>query len=499
MKKIIAVVLSVLMISAMGITAFAAETDYAITNPYNDVDWASYEAYKADLHSHSNASDGDDTLKEMVERHYELGFDIHALSDHGTTNYSWTVNNSYDPTIKLIMMVKEGKSDLVILDSEGTADNGKSYTVETVDGDDYYTQENGHSMLRVPFANEQNPTSFNNAHVNTWFVDWGHGRVGGTSDYETVIKAIDELGGVSVINHPGEYTNARDELYTADAYNKNDKAYAYYIDKFENLLMKYDSCLGIDINSKGDSRTRFDRKLWDTMLSDLAPAGRNVYAIASTDAHNLQIVDSGYVMAVMPENTSAALKNCLLSGEFFAQSCYIGNVDELQAYSAALLKSDDAAAQAVGAQMKAAADEIALQIADGDQGTEFKFESGATCVTVNEIAVDDSDDTITINADDALYIRWISDGKVVAEGNSIDLDECDNIGSYVRAEIISEGAVTYTQAFLLDYDGMPEADINESFTDVDAPMFSAIDNLIRGLAKMISVIAQPILKALGVA
>lgn len=498
MKKFIAVFLSLLMVCTMGVTAFAAETDYDITNPYGNVDWDTYNTYKTDLHSHSNASDGDDTLKEMVERHYELGFDIHALSDHGTVNYSWTENNSYDPTIKLFMMIKEGKSALEILEENGTAANGNAYTVETINGDDYYTQENGKSMLRVPFANEQNPTSFNNAHVNTWFVDYGHGRLGGTSDYESVISAVDELGGVSVINHPGEYTNARDELLTEDAYDKDDLFYGYYIDKFENLLMKYDSCLGIDINSKGDSRTRFDRKLWDTMLSDLAPAGRNVYAIASTDAHNLKIVDSGYVMAVMPENTSAALKNCLLSGEFFAQSCYIGNVDELQAYSAGLLASDDATAQAVGAQMKAAADEIAAQIADGDQGMEFRFNEGATCVTVNEIAVDDAEDSITINADDALYIRWISDGKVVAEGNSIDLDECENIGSYVRAEIISEGAVTYTQAFLLEFDGMPEADINENFVDFDAPLFAMIDNLIRALGKVIAVIAQPLLKVIGV-
>ena len=78
MKKFIAVFLSVLMVCTMGVTAFAAETDYDITNPYGNVDWATYNTYKADLHSHTNASDGDDTLKEMVERHYELGFDIHA-------------------------------------------------------------------------------------------------------------------------------------------------------------------------------------------------------------------------------------------------------------------------------------------------------------------------------------------------------------------------------------------------------------------------------------
>ena len=497
MKKFIAIFLSVLMICSISVTAFAAETDYAISNPYADVDWSTYNAYKADLHSHTIASDGDNTTVEMAERHYELGFDIYAQSDHGTVNYSWTEKDSYDPTIKLFMMIKEGISPIVTLDKNGTAANGKAYTVTTVDGDDYYAQEDGHSMMRVPFANEQNPTSFNNAHVNTWFVDYGHGRIGGTSDYATPISAVDELGGVSVINHPGEYTSARDVLTTAEAYEEN--KFGYYIDKFENILMTYDSCIGIDINSKGDSRTRFDRKLWDTMLTDLAPAGRNVLAIASSDAHNLNIVDSGYIMAMMPELTSAALKDCLLSGAFFAQSCYCGNTDELVAYSEALLASENAAANELGAKMKETAEYNLAEIANGDKGTEYRFEEGSECTEITSIAVDDAEDAITIDAENALYIRWISDGKVVAEGNSIDLDECENIGSYVRAEIISEGAVTYTQAFLLEYDGMPEADINENFTDIDAGFFAGIDNFIRALGKMIAAFAQPILKVFGVA
>ena len=497
MKKTLAIILSAIMVLSMGITSFAAETDYAITNPYADVDWDTYSAYKADLHSHTIASDGSNTTKEMAERHYELGFDIYAQSDHGTVNSSWTEKDSYDPAIKFIMMIKEGIAPIVTLDREGTAENGKTYTVTTVDGDDYYAQEGGHTMMRVPFANEQNPTSFNNAHVNTWFVDWGHGRIGGTSDYATPISAVDELGGLSVINHPGEYTSARDVLTTEEAYSE--AKFGYYIDKFENILMTYDSCIGIDINSKGDSRTRFDRKLWDTMLTDLAPAGRNDFAIASTDAHNLGIVDSGYIMAMMPELTSAALKEALSSGAFFAQSCYCGNTDELVAYSEALLASDNAAAVALGEQMKAVADNNLAEIANGDNGGQYRFAEGAECTEVTSIAVDDAEDTITINAENALYIRWISDdGVVVAEGNSIDLDECENIGSYVRAEIISEGAVTYTQAFLLNYDGMPEADYDENFTDKDTVLFAAIDEFLRGLASIISVFAAPMLKLFGV-
>ena len=73
MKKALAIVLSVIMVLSMGITSFAAETDYTISNPYADVDWDTFSAYKADLHSHTNASDGDNTTKEMAER---LGYSV---------------------------------------------------------------------------------------------------------------------------------------------------------------------------------------------------------------------------------------------------------------------------------------------------------------------------------------------------------------------------------------------------------------------------------------
>ena len=86
--------------------------------------------------------------------------------------------------------------------------------------------------------------------MNSWFADYGDGVVGGTSNYEEVIKNVDSLGGLSVINHPGEYSGAKEESCQADAYDEDDLWYGYVIDKFTNILTNYDSCIGIDINSK---------------------------------------------------------------------------------------------------------------------------------------------------------------------------------------------------------------------------------------------------------
>ncbi len=479
LKKILAVILSVLMIFSTATVALAAGeadgVDYTISNPYASVNFQTDNVYKADLHSHTTFSDGHETLPAMAERHYDLGFDIYAVTDHSSTHYSFTENN-FVPAMRVISLVKnEFLAEDVLLASGGVAQNGNAYTVrkDETTNDEYYSQTidgvQGHEMMGVPYGNEQNGTSFNNAHVNTWFVDWGHGRFGGTSEYESVISSIDELGGLSVINHPGEYTNARDEVYTKDAYNKDDIMYNYQIRKFENLLLNYNTCLGIDINSKGDSRTRFDRKLWDTLLTDLLPYGRNVLAIATTDAHNLDIVYSGYTMHYMPALTSANLKANLQAGGFFPASKYIGNFDELVTLKNELkVLTDNAEAQAMAAELDEIIAASEVEMANGDSGQKYKAPEDAESPLFTNVEVDDENDTITLTAENALVVHWIANGKVIHVGNSIDLDDYSSeIANYVRAEAYGVGGVCYTQAFALNYDGVPEKDIDEfgSFFD----------------------------------
>lgn len=480
-KKLIAVICVAAMLTGIISTVgFAADSgvDYIITNPYANVDW-SWNQYKADLHTHTTASDGDDSLKDMVETNYDYGFDIYAISDHGTTSYSYTYQDVI-PALKTFLTIKNPEAKVVPLDAEGGLTfDGNRYDIVTENGGDYYYQTYedgsvGQKMLRVPYAIENNPTSLNNAHVNSWFVDYGHGVVGGTSDYETPIKAVDELGGLSVINHPGEYTNARDEEYTADAY---DESYSYYIDKFESLLIKYPSCIGIDINSKGDSRTRFDRKLWDIMLMDLAPSGRNVTAIATSDAHRVSAAYTGYTMMIMPENTVENLYNCMDAGEFFAASKCLGNHEELQEIATYLINNGDEAAAEIGI------DIINRQAEDYNAKYEAPLDVDAP--VVNEITVDDAEDSIAIDVDDALCIRWIANGKTVAYGNEIDLDDYSSeIGSYIRAEIFGEGGIVYTQAMLLDYQGSPEHENKENASDFGWLASIIPDTLVRFLASL---------------
>lgn len=421
LKKTISCILALAMMFSCCIIAFAEDVDYKINNPYETVDFENWDQYKADLHCHTTASDGDEDMDVMIEEHYTQGYDVLALTDHGIVNRGWTqvsTRNYY----KIMWAVTEGKiPDVTPLTEE------RYNEITTGVG------RNGRPMIEVPLGNEQNPTSFNNAHVNSWYADYGDGILGGTSNYEEVVKNVEAAGGLSVINHPGEYTSAKEEKCEADAYNEDDIWYSYVINKFANILTKYDSCIGIDINSKKDGRTKYDRKLWDILLGKVVPTGRNVFAIATTDAHQLDKVGCAWTDLCMPENTAENVKTCLENGAFFAVSRYIENSEELAQFSL----------------------ETGI-----DWGTSFEQENRDGSIPapkVTNVSVDENKDKITLTVENALTVHWIADGEVIAVGNTIDLDDySDKIGSYVRAEAFGKGGVLYTQAFTLDYDGAPK-------------------------------------------
>lgn len=161
------------------------DVDYAITNPYATVDWKNYGQYKASLHNHSIVSDGDNDFRYVIETYYSMGYDILAITDHGTVDRGWTEPN-YVPALQLALGFRR----------ENGFEKPTGLTQERYNQITSGSDRGGRGMLRVPYGIENNPTSFNNSHVNSWFVDYGNGVLGGTSDYETPIKNVEALGGL---------------------------------------------------------------------------------------------------------------------------------------------------------------------------------------------------------------------------------------------------------------------------------------------------------------
>lgn len=458
------------MILGSGFVASAADDNdvvaegYSIADPYENIDWEETNQYKTALHTHTNASDGDDTLFASVQRHYETGYDAVAITDHSVVNYSWTDTSKGSNLVTAVMsLVGKSEGDIVYLQQTGGSfENGVGYEVVTQDGNDYLITEDGRRVLRIPYGVEHNAVSVN-AHVNAWFADYN--RIF-PSDYDDAVRTVDRIGGVSVLNHLGEYTQARYELFQEDAYDMDNLTYRYYINKFYGYIDKYDSCIGLDINSKGDSRTRYDRKLWDVMLAMAAEEGSTVTAIASSDAHQLNKIDTGSTVVLANELTTDAVKNALLNGEVLAQSTCIYNRNELAEIADGIKTfygetdlykeiSDIVVRYDAEREEKIASND------DGQVGIGWTslddegYLAASSRPVINSIAVNDEEDTITINSENALIVRWISDGKLIATTKADDAefdlnDYADEIDGYVRAEVFGEGGVVYTQGFTLN-------------------------------------------------
>jgi len=466
MKKNISVLLALILSCGFVLSAFAGVDAYTISNPYAGVNWESVSQFKAALHSHTNASDGDQTLKESIQRHVETGFDIVAVTDHGVVDYSWADGPDGNIIKTILGIAGRSEGEIVYLGNEGAFDNGVAYTYgEASNGDQYLFTDTGRTVMHMPLGIENNAISVN-AHVNSWFSNYSDNSV---TIYEDAVKGVNAAGGLCVINHPGEYTKARYELHTSDAYNEDNPAYAYYINKYAYLIENYDGLVGIDMNSKGDNRTRFDRKLWDILLSRFSANGETLFAIASSDAHQLRVIDTGFTVLLMDGLTSSSARRALENGEFFAASHCLGNLDELKSIAGALeyyYGADNAVYKNVAStvsQMEAKIEGIENGEYDADESIGIEYSvldsEGYTKVdtfpTVTGIKVDDNSNTIEIDSENALIVRFISEGNVFetkkADSAVIDLDDyADEVGNYVRAEIFGEGGMIYTQAFILN-------------------------------------------------
>ncbi len=398
LKKALAVLLSVITVfcfftsvaSAGEVTA-PSEHDYTITNPYETVDWDTFDQYKASLHSHTNVSDGVPTVAESVEKHYELGFDILAISDHAVLGTTWT--NEKPNTVPLYRLVKFGnsmQSNLQPLSQE------RYEEITTGVGRD------GRGMLEVLGGIEANgATPINDCHVNALFADFGQALMGIYGDYETVVKQVGKRGGITFLDHVGEYVGCEDDPDMAKQ--------PYYINKLANIFLENESCVAMDINSGVNNRTRYDYILWDEVLKMTIPYGRNVSCITFSDGHLIDQYDRAFTMMCMPSNTVENLRTCLENGAYFS----------------------------IGRHARA------------DLGEDFVGVGPVPKVT--RLNIDQDNDSISFNAEEFNYVRWYSDGEIIAEGENLtalDLDEySDKIGCYVRFTLTGPGGILYSQAF----------------------------------------------------
>ncbi len=415
MKKLMSILLTAIILLQAGFMTFATDNSYTIVSPYDEVVWEgdnAWGAYKGTLHTHTTYSDAELDLPIMIKGYYNRGFDFVANADHGVTGVEW--NKEPARPILYLYQYLLGNKVNHLTDEEYEGIISGTYPLEN-------GQPRGTGMTCVTGANELGYITLTKSHVNGYFLpsDVGNAWDGGENGFEEAVAFVEENGGLSHINHPGDWLQTNQN---PDAVN--DPANIKY---FGDILLKYDSCLGTEVFNERNGTTGYDRILWDNLLMYCLPYGKNVIGYSNTDAHWLDTIDTSFMVFMMKENTMDQVKETMQSGAFFSVT--------------RILRPNDT----IGPE------------------EEFRVDNQDLPYPMFSNVITDGH-TVSVDYSDAKQIQWIADGKVIAKqavnGNgtyTIDLDTIDGAEdyTYIRAELLGEGGMCLTQAFVIDDGSAP--------------------------------------------
>ena len=453
-KKVTALLLVFLMTGIVAIPVSAETTkNYIIDNPYEDIDWDTWGSYKTQLHSHTNASDGFLTIHEYVQKHYDMDYDIVAVTDHGTINKGWNVAPELVPIMRLIKYERSQMKPVTPL----TEEEYEAYTSGSAYSE---TRTHKNGMLDVPKGIELNmATPVADCHLTGYFSDYGQGLAGVFGDYETPSQEVMNDGGITFMSHVGEF------VYTDkdSADHVGQKVDDYYANKFARLFIDYQgSALGMGINSATDAHTRCDRILYDQILQKTIPNGVVPWCNTFADSHNETSINDAYTWTWMENFTMEEFRESLEKGQFFSVSHYSNGVElngmeempgfvEQKVYDEELWRLDNTP-------------------------------------NVTRLSVDEGNDTIYVEGENFNLITWVSDGNVIlreeiSDGKAaLDLHDTEKFlaepNLYVRFYLSGENGICYSQPMVLNVEG-------EEFSRVDVPETKDISTFLRSLVTYI--------------
>lgn len=360
-----------------------ANEEKTIVNPYDGIDWATINQFKSNFHTHTTQSfDANLRVNETVDRYYNAGYKILALTDHDANPYPWEMFSLFNP--------------------QASSRNPAALDMLAIPGNE----------LSKSYANSWNEvggSEFN--HHNDFFT----GRQG--QEFATLRESYaytEKLGGMQLINHPGQYWNLS-KSYTPGEKNSPE----WHAENF----MTYSSLIGLEVYNQGNRRPN-DRILWDQILDITMRENVAVWGYSCDDMHNNEQLFRNYNFMLMPELTTEALKDAMRNGTHYF--CY-----------------------------------------------EPSGSGQAKAPRINAINIDEANCTLSIDTD-ATEVYWISStdisdynspstrkSTVLAVGKEFDYTGFQ--GLYVRALLVNEYGETCTQPF-----GFTSEDTGIDDAEIDA-------------------------------
>jgi len=410
------------------------------TMPYADVDWATFGQYKAALHVHSWNSDGGNTQAVMVETYYDLDFDILGFTEH---NYGRNASQTAGTDGLTFPFTKDWISHNRVV--EGFPRREESLTPERNAEIHAGEGRSGRPMIAIPntseiavYPDEANFFFF----PHNWHASVPGGVAGGAHirnpiGLNALFSEVDEykdpvtgFTAIGFINHPGRTTGGASRLNAVGIAASKERG---WVNLYTSIFNKYASCLGFEIVNRGnDADSTNDRILWDSVLTQVVPYGkRNVWGFANDDAHSTSGAGHAWNVFIMKENTLEAFHEAMRKGNFYAVA--------RRAHRELGENFYGGVTPAGGSSNVPAA-----HLGEWPEITNISY-----------TGLGGNNARIILSVKNSHTTNWISDGEVIKDvhgqpvnTNSFRLsDYGDQIGSYVRANIIGPGGIAFTQPF----------------------------------------------------
>ncbi|MDZ4198522.1 MAG: hypothetical protein U1E27_04460, partial [Kiritimatiellia bacterium] len=262
----------------------------AIFNPYRGVNWTTYGQHKANLHTHTlpHKVRADGTVIFVTgEIRDATGAVLQApVEGYGSSNHHPDYTSSsgraggsdgtMPPQDKIAAYHSRGYSILALTD----------HNMVTWPWEDHAQNPSALGMLAV-----QGCEPSRHHHMSSFFNSYN----GSESSVTASLAAVKNLGGLSILYHPGRYTETVD----------------WYVEQYET----HDHLVGMEVYNQGN-RYPNDRALWDQVLTRLMPH-RPVWGYSNDDAHSIGHVSRNWQTFLLPELTEAALRHAMTNGHFY--------------------------------------------------------------------------------------------------------------------------------------------------------------------------------------
>lgn len=332
---------------------------------------------------------------------YKADFHAHSNESDGSPQPYETIEEHYKKGYDILALTDHNVCNTTWNRKDDPTGKDREYlTDQRLSEITYGTDRDNRGMVAIMNSDEQSVSD----HLNTFFTPFNNEQ-GAT--LESNIAKTQELGGICHINHPGRYTGGKNTSGTAGEEASNNPE---TIKKYTDLFMKYDAVVGMEIINKLDGDSYSDRILWDNILKETMPEGRFVWGFSNDDTHSTAATGHSYNMMLLPSNNPENVRESMENGTFYASA----KVAKREGYTI----------------------------------TDLSVINDYQPPIITNIQVDNDEDTITIDGEHYNQVEWIADGKVIATGNTIDLNDHEGeINSYVRAQLKGDEGISFTQPF----------------------------------------------------